>query len=159
MTLPPKVIVPQSGEKVVNEDGTPTQILTRFFNALVGGQSDLSNTHYLYDNVDANLTAGYTDTAVDDGTWSSGTYTPSPAGANIRTVTNNGAHTLAAPVASNSFTMAVLYTNGASAGTITDSGFTFFDGDLFDTTSGHQFLVSIVKIGSVIYGNVKALQL
>jgi hypothetical protein len=38
---------------------------------------------------DTALNAGYTTTAVSDGTKTTGTYTPSPAGGNIRTITNN----------------------------------------------------------------------
>src|SRR5690606_15826459 len=89
----------------------------------------------------ANLTAGFTTTAVNDGTKSSGTYTPTPSGGNIRRAVNGGAHTLAAPSASGDYTMIVKYTNNSSAGAITLSGFTVVTGDAFTTTNGHKFLV------------------
>lgn len=90
------------------------------------------------------LTAGFAATPYNAGTQSSGTYTPDEANGNMQYATNNGAHTLAPP--SNSCTLVILYTNGASAGTITTSGFTMVTGDSFDTTNGNEFLCQIVKI-------------
>ena len=106
----------------------------------------------------ANLTAGFTTTAVSDGTKSLGTYTPSPATGNWRSVTNNGAHTLAPPSASNDYTMIIDYTNGASAGVITTSGFTKVVGDAFTTTNGHKFRCFISKsaLGTLLH--VQAMQ-
>ena len=45
------------------------------------------------------ITAGFTATAVNDGTKSSGTYTPSPLGGNLRYVSNKGARSLRRPPA------------------------------------------------------------
>jgi hypothetical protein len=89
------------------------------------------------------LTAGFAQTPYSAGTKSSGTYTPDEALGNLQYATNNGAHTLAPPT--NNGTLIILYANGASAGTITTSGFTKVTGDAFTTTNGHEFLCYITK--------------
>jgi hypothetical protein len=104
---------------------------------------------------DTNLTGGYTTTAVSDGTKSSGTYTPSPAGGNMRTITNGGAFSLAAPTASGDYTMVILITNAASgSGVITISGFTRNSGSPFTTTNNAVFIAYITKIGTSTFLNV-----
>ena len=104
---------------------------------------------------DTNLTGGYTTTAVSDGTKSSGTYTPSPAGGNMRTITNGGAFTLAAPTASGDYNMTIQITNAASgAGVITISGFTRNSGSPFTTTANAVFIAYITKIGASKFLNV-----
>lgn len=104
------------------------------------------------------LAAGYTATAVNDGTKSSGTYTPTPSGGNLRRAVNGGAHTLAAPSASGDYTLIVQYTNNSNAGAITMSGFSKVTGDSFTTTNGHDFMVYITKINGFIHAQVTALQ-
>lgn len=104
------------------------------------------------------LTAGYVTTAVSDGTKSSGTYTPDPATGAFREVTNNGAHTLAPPSNTGSLTMIVEYTNGASAGAITTSGFTKVTGDPFTTTNTNKFKLYISKGGTGTHLHVQAMQ-
>lgn len=103
-------------------------------------------------------TSGFTATSDNDGTISSGTYTPTPNGGNMKHYTNNGAHTLAAPSASGDYTLTIHITNSASAGAVTMSGFTKSDGDAFTTTNGHKFFVFVVKQNGSVYANVKALQ-
>lgn len=75
----------------------------------------------------------------DLGTITSGTVTPATKtlGGPFQKYTNNGAHTLAAD--SNNGIIAVEITNGASAGTITLSGFDDVLGDSFDTTNANVF--------------------
>ena len=109
-------------------------------------------------NADDTLAAGYTTTAVDDGTKSSGTYTPSPAGGNIRRIINGGAFTLAAPSASGDFTMIVQITNTTGAGAITLSGFNKTAGDAFTTTNGHDFFLFITKVNGFVSASNQALQ-
>lgn len=111
-------------------------------------------------DTDDNLTAGYTATADNDGTKSSGTYTPDPAGGNLKYITANGAFTLAAPTASGDYTIIIQITNGASAGTITFSGFAASgpDGDAYTTTNGDDFMLFITKINGFVLGTLKALQ-
>jgi hypothetical protein len=109
-------------------------------------------------NATKTLTAGYPTTAVSDGTLSSGTYTPSPLTGSFREVTNNGAHTLAPPTTTGSLTMIVEYTNGASAGAITTSGWTKVTGDTFTTTSGNKFKCYISKGGTGTHLHIQAMQ-
>ncbi len=106
----------------------------------------------------SNVTVGYTYTSFNAGTKSSGTFTPDPANGNAQYATNNGAHTLAAPSSDCSITL--LYTNGASAGAITFSGFTVgtSTGDALTTTNTSKFVISIVRINSVSTYLIKALQ-
>ena len=102
--------------------------------------------------------AGITATADDDGTISSGPYTPTPVGGNFKRLINNGAFTFNAPVASGDYTMVVQITNSASAGAITMSGFNKVIGDSFTTTSGHDFFVFITKCNGFVSATVQALQ-
>lgn len=151
--------LPSTNQALVNPaTGTITPEWQTFFATMINLQQNLVSTNYLYTNKTAQVTVGYTQGSPSATSLSSGTYTPDPTGPDLVPLTNSGAHTLAAPTNADSFTMGILYTNGSGAGTITLSGFTFTDGDPFDTTSGHKFLVSIIKIGSDTYANVKALQ-
>jgi hypothetical protein len=109
-------------------------------------------------SITANFTVGYTYTANSIGTVSSGTTTPDPTLGNYQFLTNNGAFTLAAP--SSDSAIDILVTNGASAGTITFSGFTVGSntGDALTTTNTSKFLISLRRInGTSLYG-ITALQ-
>lgn len=107
---------------------------------------------------DTILSAGYTTAAIDDGTKTTGTYTPSPAGGNLRRVINNGVFTLAAPVTTGDYTMIVKVINGASAGAISFTGFTRVIGDNLTATSGAKFFLYITKIDGDIVLQKAALQ-
>lgn len=102
---------------------------------------------------------GVTSTTIDDGTKSSGTYTPSPAGGNYRKIVNNGAFTLAAPSAAGSYNMEIDITNGATAGAITWSGFItgFPKGDALSTVNAKVFKVHISKTTAGVTAVVEAL--
>ena len=102
------------------------------------------------------LTAGYSNSVYDEGTKSSGTYTPNEANGNVQKAVNGGAHTLAPP--SNNCTLVIQYTNNASAGAITTSGFTLVDGDTISTTNGDDFFFYITKANGFSLLTVKALQ-
>lgn len=91
-------------------------------------------------------TLAVTSTIADDGTFSTGTYTPTPVGGNIKRIINGGAFTLAAPTAAGDYTMIILVTNNATAGAITLSNFSRTTGNPFTTTNGHQFLLYITKV-------------
>ena len=69
--------------------------------------------------------------------------------------TNNGAHVLAPPAAD--CDIVVLITNGASAGTITTSGFTRVVGDSFATTVAKEYKCTVSRLNSVPILEVKAL--
>lgn len=128
---------------------TPADVRTQFKD-----QND-SSVNILGDN----LGAGFTSTIYDAGTKSSGTFTPDPANGNAQKAVNGGAHTLAPPSTSNFTSICLQYTNNASAGAITTSGFTKVDGsgDL-TTTDGHDFLFFITKHGSFSHLAIVALQ-
>jgi len=102
--------------------------------------------------------AGVTTTAANDGTKSTGTYTPTPVGGNMKYISNAGAFTLAAPTASGDYTMVIQITNASGAGAITLTGFTRTVGDALTTTVGSKFFVNITKLNSLTMASVVALQ-
>jgi hypothetical protein len=102
------------------------------------------------------LTAGFAATPYNAGTQTSGTYTPDEANGNLQYAVNGGAHTLAPPT--NNCTIVIQYTNNASAGTITTSGFTLVDGDTISTTNGDDFFFYLTKLNGFSHLTVKALQ-
>lgn len=106
----------------------------------------------------ATTTVGYTVTPYNGGTVSSGTFTVTPSNGNYQYYTNNGAHTLAAP--SSDCAVDILVTNGASAGSITFSGFTVGSstGSSLTTTNTNKFLISVRRINSVSTYSIYALQ-
>lgn len=118
----------------------------------------LNSPSFVRSDTDQGIGAGYATTAVDDGTKSSGTYTPTITGSNMRRAINNGAHTLAAPTASGDFSMVIQYTNGASAGTITFSGFSRVTGDALTTTNGNDANIYITKINGFTHAHKVNLQ-
>jgi hypothetical protein len=111
-------------------------------------------------NADDALTGGYTTTADDDGTFTTGTYTPTPAGGNMKRIINDGAFTIAAPTAAGDYTLIIQITNdpAGGAGAITLSGFSRTIGNPFTTTNGHDFFVYITKLNGFTLANVVALQ-
>jgi uncharacterized protein YqgQ len=112
-----------------------------------------------------NLTAAFTAAVDDDGTLTTGTYTPTTAaGSNYKKIINGGAFTIAPPaLATNTATTLSLFiVNNASAGAITTSGFTMVNGDAFTTTNGDEFLcrIEVFDIGGTEFSlfNVVAMQ-
>lgn len=107
------------------------------------------------------LTAGFDSDAEALGTITSGTVTPEVDAVdkeNFKTLTANGAFTLAPPSTSSNCTVIIQVTNGASAGTITTSGFTIVNGDTYETTNGNDYLFHIKKVGSFTALTIEALQ-
>ena len=104
------------------------------------------------------LTKGFAVTPYNIGTVSSGTTTPGPANGNYQYYTNNGGHTLAAPTSDCAIDL--LVTNGASAGSITFSGFTVgaSTGSALTTTNTSKFIISIRRINAVATYSIYALQ-
>jgi hypothetical protein len=100
-----------------------------------------------------------TATASDDGTKSSGTYTPTPVGGNFKRIVNGGAFTLAAPTAAGDYTLIIQITNNGSAGAVTFSGFSKTPGgDNLTTANGDDFFLFITKCNGFVSGTVQALQ-
>lgn len=108
----------------------------------------------------ANFTAGYTSTAYNAGTQTTGTLTPDPANGNLQRAVNGGAHTLAPPSVGggDALTMVIQYTNNGSAGALTTSGFTKKTGDALTTVNGDDFLFHITVINGFSHLNVVAMQ-
>ena len=98
---------------------------------------------------------GFSATTYDLGTNASGTETLDEANGNFQKGVNGGAHTLAPQT--NDSSILVQYTNNASAGTITTSGYTKVTGDSLTTTNGHDFFLYSTVIGSFKCLNVVAL--
>lgn len=107
------------------------------------------------------LTGGFTGPAsVDDGTKSSGTYTPDPTTGNWRKIASNGTYTIAAPTVSGCYSMTIDITNGASANTVSFSGFVtgYPKGDALTNTSGNKFKLHISKSDIGVTAFIEALQ-
>lgn len=130
----------------INSDNTNYQTQVGCFNAA------------LLNVADQTVTGGANVTSDNLGTVSSGTTTIDCGARPTQYLTNNGAFTLAAPA--NDGTCVIKLINGASAGTITFSGFSVgtSTGDALDTTSGHKFMVSIARIAGDTTYRVGALQ-
>lgn len=101
------------------------------------------------------LTAGFAATPYNEGTKTTGTFTPNEANGNFQYAVNGGAHTLAPPT--NNCTLVVQYTNNGSAGAITTSGFTKVSGS-FTTTNGDDFMCFITKNNGFSLLQIVALQ-
>lgn len=130
---------------------TPTQIL-------VGGNPAVTARSATNTATQDLQYAGIVSTADNDGTFTSGTYTPTPAGGNFKRIINNGAFTLAAPTASGDYTLVIQITNNASAGVITFSGFSRVTGDTLTTTNGHDFFIFVTKCNGFTSAVTQALQ-
>ena len=102
------------------------------------------------------LTKGFNVTDYDAGTQSTGTFTPDPANGNQQYAVNGGAHTLAPPATS--CTMVLHYTNNASAGAVTTSGFALVEGATLTTIDTHEFILNIQVINGKSFLSVRALQ-
>lgn len=84
--------------------------------------------------------------------------TVSPEPGNILYVSNTAARTIRAPTLPGVYTVIVEIVNGAGAGAVTLSGFSFVDGDTITTTQGHAFQIFITKTARKVVATVKALQ-
>lgn len=121
-----------------------------------GFSSATAGTDYLDKGTTSLLTAGYTATSYSLGTVTTGTVTPNAANGNFQHLTANGAFTLAPPSATCCIDIEVL--NGASAGTITTSGFTKVNGDTYATTNTNKYIFHITKTNSYSRLSIEALQ-
>jgi len=99
---------------------------------------------------------GFSATIFDHGTVASLTVNLSAFNGNFQKVTNGGAHTLVPQLEDS--TIVVQYTNNASAGTLTVSGFTQATGDSLTTTNGHDFFLYCTVMGDFKQVHVVALQ-
>lgn len=95
--------------------------------------------------------------AYDRGTVTTTAQTPTFAQGNVQKMVRNGAFTLNPPSSGDGH-ITIQVTNGASASTLTTSGFTKANVDELTDTSGDDFLFHITKIGSFSRLWVEALQ-
>lgn len=121
----------------------------------IGTSVQTYNANYVKSDTAATFTKGYAATSYNAGTKSSGTFTPASSDGNFQYAVNGGAHTLAPP--STDCTIAIQYTNNASAGAVTTSGFTKVSGS-FTTTNGDDFMCYITKLNGFSFLNIVALQ-
>jgi hypothetical protein len=115
-----------------------------------------AGTDYVAPGTTANLTAGITVTEHGFGTLTSGTFTPDPTLGNEQYGTFNGVTTLAPPSASCCIRIEI--SNGASASSLTTSGFTKVGGDPYVTTSGSKFYFFMNKSTNYSSVIIEALQ-
>lgn len=110
-----------------------------------------AGSDYMHPGTTSTVTKGMKVTPHDIGTVSSGTTTLDMANGNYQKLTNNGAFTLAAPSDTGAIDLEI--TNGASAGSITFSGFTVGSstGSALTTTNTNKFIVSIRNINGATY--------
>jgi len=89
------------------------------------------------------LGKGFDVTSYDAGTMTTGTFTPDPENGNFQFAVNGGAHTLAPP--DSDCSIVFHYTNNASAGAVTTSGFDSVEG-AFSTTDEAEFIAQVIRI-------------
>ena len=110
------------------------------------------------------LAALFQETLTDDGTKTTGTYTPALTGTNSKKIVSNGAYELAPPApASNTVVkMTVFMVNGASAGAVTLTGWTKVTGDALTTTNAEEFLgrICVTNVAGTTFSslNIEAQQ-
>ena len=117
---------------------------------------DVAADSFLSGGGQLNANTGFAATIFDHGTVASLTVNLSAFNGNFQKVTNGGAHTLVPQLEDS--TIVVQYTNNASAGTLTVSGFTQATGDSLTTTNGHDFFLYCTVMGSFKQIHVVALQ-
>ena len=101
-------------------------------------------------------TTGFSHSIFDLGTNLSGTETLDEANGQMQKGVNNGAHTLSPQ--SNDSVIRVHYSNGASAGAITTSGFTYVTGDTYDLTENSDYILTSIVANSHKELHISALQ-
>ena len=134
----------------------PTANTIEFSGLIIGADVAAFNADALFADVDDILTGGFAGTDDNDGTQSSGTYTPIYTGGNYKEIVNGGAFTFA-PMA-NTSTLVVQITNNGSAGAITTSGWTIVTGDAFSTVNGDDFMCYLTVNNAFSHLHVVALQ-
>ncbi|CCD94685.1 hypothetical protein BRAO375_3660079 [Bradyrhizobium sp. ORS 375] len=119
-------------------DGLLTKVNARVL--LAGGQT---------------LSGGF-DTTGKETVMSAGTFTPDPKLSAIQNVVNNGAHSIAPPASL--CTVVVQYSNGATAGALTVSGFTKVTGATFSAAQGAGHILFVTKTKDYSHLHIVAMQ-
>jgi hypothetical protein len=155
----------QPGKMPVYTDGSSAMTAALTLSGDPVNPTDAADKHYVDGLNSGNvklagnqtITGGYGITAYN--ATQAGGFTCNPMFGNYQYVVNNGAQTWTAPTVD--CAIDYLVTNGASAGGITMSGFTFAsgnNGDPYVTTNGQKFIFSIRRINGTSTYLVKALQ-
>jgi hypothetical protein len=125
----------------------------------IGGANSsvgLDTSSFIQKNATTTVSTGYSVAPANLGTLAS--FAPNPALGNYQYGTNGGAFTISPPTID--CAIDILITNGATAGTVTFSGYTVGPnvGDAFTFASSQKFIVSIRRINAVSTYTIRALQ-
>ena len=103
------------------------------------------------------LTAGFAGTDDDEGTFSSGTYTPVYTGGNFKKIVHGaGGFTIAVPAETS--TIVTLLTNASASGTVVTSGYDKVTGDTIDNTGTNKFMLYHTRANSLSHLHIVAMQ-
>ena len=138
---------------VIEDGGTDGSATNAGDNILI---EDVAADSFLSGGGQLNANTGFAATIFDHGTVASLTVNLSALEGNFQKVINGGAHTLVPQLEDS--TIVLQYTNNASAGTLTTSGFTVATGDDLTTTNGHDFFLYCTKMDTFKQIHVVALQ-
>lgn len=140
--------------------GTSIAAMRTTLGLVIGTDVQAFDTNTLKSNAAANLTVGYTATAENLGTITTGTITPNPANGTYKRAINGGAFNLAPPSigSGDSASVSIQITNNASAGTITPLGYTWINGDSLTTTNGDDFRLDCWRCNSFSVLTITKLQ-
>jgi len=146
----------------VNQIAGESQVTVYRCDGVAGPAGPAGDADTLKADTTANLTAAFTAAIDDDGTITTGTYTPTTAaGSQYKKIIGGGAFTLAPPVVATdtATTLSLFIINNSSAGAITTSGFDKVVGDGFTTTNGDKFScrIEVNDIGGTEYSTLTVL--
>jgi len=115
---------------------------------IIGTDVQAYDADTLKANVDDVLTGGFGGTDDADGTFTTGTYTPTYVGGNFKTIVHGAGAFTVAPQ-SGTGTIIVLLTNASASGAVTTSGFDTVKGDAIDQTGTNKFWLFSAVLGGV----------
>jgi len=112
----------------------------------IGSDVQAYDADTLKADTDDTLSGGFQYTADADGAKSTGTYTPTYSGGNVKTITGTGNFTLAPQ--SGDGTIIIQYTVASGSPTVSTGGFEAVTGDDITTTTGHDFMLYLTVVGA-----------